>query len=105
MTESSADRKRKREVEKLVKGFEQGIRTYEVVQYVSGPLLGSMDDWPARIQDKLFAALEVKSRQEEKPLMVVHSYCEKDIDSTDPKRQWYVHVIASEIVAAIGKRH
>lgn len=107
MTKSSDERKHKREVQKLLDGskFEHGLRTFEVVQYVSGPLPGKIDDWPPQIQDAIEAALEEKAKQVELPLKIVHSYCAKDVDSVDPQRVWYVHVLASEIVAGAEQRH
>ncbi len=81
------------------------IRTFEIVQYVSAPTPGGIDDWPANIQDAVWAALEKKAHDVELPLKIVHSYCAKDIDSTDPTRVWYLHIIASEIVASLETRH
>ena len=75
-----------------------GVRTFEIVQYVSGFLEGELNDWPANIQDAVYAALERKAREVELPLKVVHSYCNEDIDSTDAQKRFYLHIIASEIV-------
>jgi len=78
-----------------------GIKTYDLVQYVTGFLEGEIDDWPAAIQDAVYAALEKKSGEVEHPLAIVHSRC--DVDYADDDRsqdRFYVHVIASEIVVA-----
>lgn len=60
-----------------------------------------MDDWPAQIQDVVFAAVEKLSREVELPLAITHSYCDKDLDSADPKKTWFVRIFLSEIVASI----
>ena len=78
-----------------------GIRTFEVVVNVSIPLAGTIDDWPASIQDGILGALEAKAQEVQLPLVVVASRC--DVDHDVPKGQpghYYVHVIASEVVAA-----
>lgn len=79
-----------------------GIRTFEMVQYVTGYVEGDFNDWPANIQDKILAALERKSQQVELPLTIVHSSCMVDYGETLDRSQdhFYLHVIASEIVVA-----
>lgn len=78
-----------------------GIRTFEIVQYVSAPLPGGMDDWPANIQDQIFAALEAKSKQVELPLVITGSYCGTDYADTEGQPdKYYLHIVASEIIAA-----
>lgn len=80
-----------------------GIRTFEIVQYISGPLEGTFDDWPARIQDVVYAALERKSKEVELPLKIVGSYCGIDHDAEAegrPDKKFYLHIVASEIVMA-----
>lgn len=77
-----------------------GIRTFEAVQYVSGPLGGTLEDWPAQIQDAIWKALDVASGNVQLPLTIVHALCDKDHDATDPNKTWYIHVVASEVVVA-----
>jgi len=77
-----------------------GIRTFEIVQYVTGFLEGSMDDWPAQIQDVVYKALERKSHEVELPLAIVHSRCDVDHDAVDAQHKFYLHIIASEVVVA-----
>ncbi len=72
-----------------------GIRTFEMIQYVSGFVEGGIDDWPANLQDALYAALERKAHEVRLPLQIVLSYCDKDIDDG----RFYIRCIASEIVA------
>lgn len=75
-----------------------GIRTFEIVQYVTGFMEGGVDDWPANMQDAIYAALERKAHEVQLPLKIVHSYCDEDIDSEDERKRFYVHIIASEVV-------
>jgi len=77
-----------------------GIRTWESITYVSGFLEGSLDDWPAQIQDTVLKAVEKLSHEVQLPLAVTHSYCDKDLDSTDPNKVWFVRIFLSEVVAA-----
>lgn len=77
-----------------------GIRTFEIVQYISGPLEGELNDWPANIQDAVYAALERKAKEVELPLAIVASRCDIDHDATDPQRKFFLHIVASEIVMA-----
>ena len=78
------------------------IRTFELVQYISGYIEGveKMDDLPPQIQDAVMQALEVKSEEVGLPLAVVLVRCDKDLDSEDEQRQFFLHIIASEVVAA-----
>lgn len=78
-----------------------GVKTFELVVNVTHPLEGRLDDWPARIQDPIFAALERIAHQEQLPLAIVFSRCAEDIDVPEgaPGR-YFIHVIASEVVAA-----
>lgn len=86
----------------------KGIRTFEMIQYVTAPLEGEFDDWPANIQDAIYAAAERKSKDVELPLTIVHTRCDKDIDTEDPNKVFFIHVILSEIVIGIDatqRRH
>lgn len=79
-----------------------GIRLFEMVQYVTGYIEGEFKDWPAQLQDPIYAALERKSDEVQLPLTIVNSGCLIDhgeaMDGSDDR--FYVHVIASEVVAA-----
>lgn len=77
-----------------------GVRTFEIVQYVSGFMPGELEDWPNNIQDRILDALERKSKEVELPLTIVHSRCDVDYGETKAQDRYYVHIIASEIVAA-----
>lgn len=70
------------------------VRTFDMVQGVSGPLEGGINDWPARTQDTIYFALEQVKRKHQLPSMplIVHSVCDFDIDTG-----WYVHVIAQHV--------
>jgi len=78
-----------------------GIRTFEMVQYVTAPLEGDMDDWPANIQDVIMAAVEAKAKEVELPLVIVMSRCAEDIDTIDPQQRYFIHVILSEVVMKV----
>lgn len=71
------------------------IKTYELVVDTSVVLAGTIDDWPAKAQDAVLEALERKSKEVGRPLKIVMSRSGRD----DGKP--YIHVIASEIVAAL----
>lgn len=82
---------------------QHGIRTFEIVQYISGPLEGELADWPAKIQDAVYAALELKAAEVELPLAIVASRCDIDHDAEAegrPNQKFFVHIVASEIVVA-----
>lgn len=78
-----------------------GLKTYEIVQYVTGFLPGELQDWPAQVQDAIYAALERKAKEVELPLAIVASYCTMDpaLEEGGIDRP-LIHVIASEIVVA-----
>jgi hypothetical protein len=60
-----------------------------------------LNDWPASIQDPIYAALERKAKQVQLPLCIVFSRCEVDPDIPEGRQgHFYVHVIASEVVIA-----
>lgn len=78
-----------------------GIRQFEIVVHVSGWLEGTLEDWPAQIQDVVYAALERKSKEVELPLAIVFSKCDHEPTLPDDHPQkFYMHIIASEVVMA-----
>lgn len=78
-----------------------GIKTFQMVQYVTGYLEGELGDWPANIQDAVLEALERLAQKVELPLTIIHSRCDIDYaDEVGGKDRPFVHIIASEIVAA-----
>jgi len=81
-------------------GNPQTIRTFEVVQYVTGYLPGEINDWPDKIQDIIYKALERKAHEVQLPLTIVCSYCDKDYGDTEADDKYFVRIVASEIVAA-----
>lgn len=72
-----------------------GIRTFTLMAEISAPMPGGLDDWPANIQDGIYAALEAKSKEVKLPLAIIKSWCDSDFDG-----KWYAYCLASEIVAA-----
>lgn len=77
-----------------------GLRTFEILQYVSGFVEGELKDWPANIQDVVYKALEDKSKEVELPLVVVASKCDHDPDEPNPNLKFWLHIVASEVVMA-----
>lgn len=76
------------------------IRTFELVQNVTGFMEGDISNWPNNIQDAIYAALERLAQKVQLPLAIVLSYCDIDYGDTKEQDKPYVHVVASEIVAA-----
>ena len=68
---------------------------------ITRPLLGTLNDWPANIQDTIFAAMERLSQREQIPLAVIMSRCDVDESYAEgvPGR-YFLHVILSEVVVA-----
>jgi hypothetical protein len=75
------------------------VRTFEIVQYVTAPLEGKLDDWPANIQDAVYAALDRKAAEVQLPLCIVDSACQVDYGDTPEEDKFFLRIIASEIVA------
>lgn len=84
------------------------IDTYEAVQWMTGPIeLGpdaTLDDLPNKLQDIVYAALERKADEVQKPLMVVRVLCGREPEPVDVHHEWYLHVIASEVIAADSRK-
>ena len=77
------------------------IRTFDLIVPVSGYLEGELDDWPAVIQDGVYAALERKAHEVELPLVIIASRGGMDEDKQDHEPgRFYVHIVASEVVMA-----
>lgn len=70
------------------------VRTFDMVQNISGPVEGEINDWPAQMQDTIWFALEQIKKKHQLPSMplIVMSRCDHDID-----QGWYVHVIAQHV--------
>lgn len=75
------------------------IKVFDLTVDVSGPLEGKFADWPANIQDGIMQALEAKAHQVGLPLVMVDSACCIDYGETKDKDKFYIHVVASEVVA------
>lgn len=78
------------------------IRTFEIVQNVTGFLEGSINDWPAQMQDQIFEALDRLAERVQLPVCIVAAYCDVDYGEAQDRSQdrIFVRVIASEIVAS-----
>ena len=77
------------------------IRTFDLIVPVSGYLEGTLDDWPAVIQDGVYMALERKAHEIELPLVIIASRGGVDEDKQDHEPgRFYVRIVASEVVMA-----
>lgn len=77
-----------------------GIRTFDLIVYVTGWLDGGIKDWPVQIQDRIWEALERKAHEVELPLTIIESYCDVDYGEAVDRSQdrFFLRCIASEIV-------
>lgn len=75
-----------------------GIRIFDGVFPVDGPLAGELKDWPANIQDPIYKAIEELSFVTQLRLALIASRCDIDHGETEAQDQWYIHVIISEVV-------
>jgi len=73
----------------------QGVRLFDCRVRIDRPMGGGMADWPANLQDAVYAALERKAKDVELPLAIIHSYVDSDFEG-----YWFAVVIASEVVVA-----
>jgi hypothetical protein len=72
-----------------------------MVQYVSGPLEGTIEDWPPNIQDAIYKASERMADKVKLPLKIVYSTCGIDYADEEGKAdRFFLHIILSEIIAA-----
>lgn len=81
-------------------------RVFDMVQYITGPLeVESMNDLSQEMQDQIMAALERRSDEIGTPLVVKGVRCDHDPDLPDDHpHKFYLHVVASEIVAVVAKQ-
>mgnify|MGYP003439841981 CR=1 FL=1 len=83
-----------------------GIRTFECVVGITGwPKsfpdngVGKMEDLPENIQDGVYKAMELKSKQLNMPLAVVLLRIDEDHDvPKDAPGHFFLHIILSEVV-------
>jgi hypothetical protein len=71
------------------KGIPTKYRVAELVANVTARLDGSINDWPANIQDQIYMALERQSHRSRVNFSIIQSYSDVDVDSGP-----YVHVVA-----------
>lgn len=80
-------------------------RVFTIEVDVSGPLAGELNDWPANIQEGIYAALDRLAERERVPVAIVYSECERDFAHMDPfKDRWYINVVASEVFMGVDHR-
>lgn len=75
-----------------------GIRMFDGVFPVDGPLPGELKDWPANIQDPIYKAIEQLSFVTQLRLALIASRCDIDHGETKEQDQWYIHIVVSEVV-------
>lgn len=71
---------------------ERQVRTWDLVQEVSGPVSGPFPDWPNSLKDQIFAGMAALEQRVKLPLQVTHAHCERE-----PEGNWFVHVIVQYI--------
>lgn len=79
----------------------QGVRTFQIVLDADGYHEGSIDDWPAYLQDKVYAALERLSKAVELPVVIVYSAFHNNEHASDAHKEQYPYfmwIVASEVV-------
>lgn len=81
------------------------IATFEIVQWISAGInCEKMEDLPNNMQDKIYAALEVKAQQMKMPLAIVSVRCGEETEPPDDQHRWYLHIVASEVIAADSRK-
>ena len=68
------------------------VRTWRMIQNVSGPLEGTLNDWPSHIQDTIAHAIDKLKEKHKLPLLVTQSECGHDVDTG-----YYVFVVVQYI--------
>lgn len=77
------------------------LKTFELVVSVDGVLDVPMEDWPNVVKDGIQEALERASDHVQLPLVIVDARYKTDSDfAPDAPGHHYIHVIASEVIAA-----
>lgn len=76
-----------------------GIRVFTAIVNTTGPAPNDFRDWPAKMQDAVYAAMEAKSQQLQIPLALT----DVEVDST-PEDGWFVRIHLSEIVVSDAER-
>jgi len=75
------------------------MRQFELTAYVSSSLPGELKDWPANIQDRIYKALEAKSKEAGVPLEITSSRCDIDYGDHQDGDRYFVSVQAVEMLA------
>lgn len=76
------------------------VKTYEIKQYVTQYTEGTLDDWPAQMQDAVYEALDRLAERVEHPVTVVASWMDIDYGDTGDDDRPFAVIVASEIVVA-----
>lgn len=76
--------------------------TADLVQYVSGPLEGSLADWPSNIQDQIAAQLEILNRGRAAKHLGLYKINGSRSDLNPDTGRWFAHVVAQAITLPPG---
>lgn len=83
-----------------------GVRVFDMTVGVDAYPGDKLDDWPANIQDGVYAAVETLADELQIPLAIVDSRADKDEDETlpDGRPLFYIHVVISEVVMGLPEQ-
>lgn len=76
----------------MTDGSQKHVRIATMVVNVSAVMPGTIDDWPANIQDGVYAALERLCMRKRTDFVILKSFSETDMDSGP-----YVYVVAGAL--------
>jgi hypothetical protein len=77
---------------------EKMSKKYDLIQYVDAPIYGSIQEWPAMIQDQIYEALRRMEAKLGINLTITHS--ESGIDYADGLlivNTYYIKVVAEDL--------
>ena len=83
-----------------------GVRVFDMTVGVDAYPGEKIDDWPANIQDGVYAAVEALGNELQIPLAIVDSRADKDEDDTlpDGRPLFFIHVVISEVVMGLPEQ-
>ena len=76
--------------------------TADLVQYISGPVKGSLGDWPAQIQDAIATELEILNRGRVLRGLAIYEVTGSRADIDPDNETWFIHVIVQAITIPPG---
>lgn len=76
--------------------------TADLVQYISGPVEGSLADWPSHIQDQIAKQLELLNRGRAQQKLALYLVTGSRADIDPDTNSWFVHVIVQAMTFPPG---